>query len=101
MMILMLILILATIVSQVGNGHNWCSPYKQWQVQYMNDPFAILENQVLMMMMTDDDDDDDLDDIFSIMTISCFRVWRILRRQSQMFSAAKLLFGPNRLMPSP
>jgi len=29
----------------VANGHNWCSPYKQWQAQYMNDPFAILENQ--------------------------------------------------------
>lgn len=31
--------------SWIGNGHNWCSPYKQWQAQYMNDPFAILENQ--------------------------------------------------------
>ena len=39
------------LVSQVGNGHNWCSPYKQWQAQYMNDPFAILESQVMMMMI--------------------------------------------------
>jgi len=29
----------------VGNGHNWCSPYKQWQVQHQNDPLAILEKQ--------------------------------------------------------
>jgi len=35
----------------VGNGHNWCSPYKQWQAQYMNDPLAILENQVKTMMI--------------------------------------------------
>ena len=32
--------------SQVGNGHNWCSPYKQWQAQHGNDPYAILELQV-------------------------------------------------------
>ena len=31
---------------QVGNGHNWCSPYKQWQAQHGNDPYAILELQV-------------------------------------------------------
>ena len=31
---------------QVGNGHNWCSPYKQWQAQHGNDPHAILELQV-------------------------------------------------------
>jgi len=29
----------------VGNGHNWCSPYKQWQAQHGNDPYAILELQ--------------------------------------------------------
>lgn len=28
----------------VGNGHNWCSPYKQWQAQHANDPLAILKN---------------------------------------------------------
>ena len=32
--------------AQVGNGHNWCSPYKQWQAQHGNDPYAILELQV-------------------------------------------------------
>ena len=29
----------------VGNGNNWCSPYKQWQAQHQNDPLAILERQ--------------------------------------------------------
>ena len=38
------------MASQIGNGHNWCSPYKQWQAQYMNDPFAILENQVAFLI---------------------------------------------------
>ena len=32
--------------AQVGNGHNWCSPYKQWQAQHGNDPYTILELQV-------------------------------------------------------
>ena len=39
------------MASQIGNGHNWCSPYKQWQAQYMNDPFAILENQVKFLIL--------------------------------------------------
>ena len=39
------------MASQIGNGHNWCSPYKQWQAQYMNDPFAILENQVTFLIL--------------------------------------------------
>ena len=30
----------------MGNGHNWCSPYKQWQAQHANDPLAILRNHV-------------------------------------------------------
>merc|ERR1719334_2612814 len=29
----------------VGNGNNWCSPYKQWQLQHQNDPLSILERQ--------------------------------------------------------
>ena len=23
----------------VSAGNNWCSPYKEWQLQYQNDPF--------------------------------------------------------------
>ena len=46
MIVMTMSMMMLDIASQVGNGHNWCSPYKQWQAQYMNDPLAILENQV-------------------------------------------------------
>jgi len=29
----------------VGNGHNWCSPYKGWQTIYDNNPHAIYARQ--------------------------------------------------------
>jgi len=29
----------------VGNGNNWCTPYKQWQLQHQNDPLSILQSQ--------------------------------------------------------
>ena len=29
----------------VGEGNNWCSPYKGWQLQYENDLYGILEDK--------------------------------------------------------
>lgn len=31
--------------SWVGEGNNWCSPYKGWQLVYDNSPYKILANQ--------------------------------------------------------
>ena len=27
----------------VNTGNNWCSPYKEWQLQHGNDPYRLLE----------------------------------------------------------
>ncbi|KAK2724709.1 chitooligosaccharidolytic beta-N-acetylglucosaminidase-like isoform X2 [Artemia franciscana] len=34
--------------SWVGDGNNWCSPYKGWQLLYDNDPLEILANQGIL-----------------------------------------------------
>ena len=31
----------------VNSGNNWCSPYKEWQLQHQNDPVRILEQRDL------------------------------------------------------
>ena len=37
------------VIIRVGEGNNWCSPYKEWQRVYKNDPYELLEKRYVVL----------------------------------------------------